>query len=401
MTERLYYTDSYCRGFDACVVRATEHDGLPAAVLDRTAFYPTSGGQPFDRGHVGGVAVRDVVDDGSEVVHVLERPLAPGARVYGAIEWPRRFDHMQQHTGQHVLSAACDRLLANGTVGFHMGADTSTIDLGDEVGRADLERAVDEANQVIWEDRPVTVRFATAEEAAALPLRKEPARDGRLRLVEIEGFDLSACGGTHVARTGAVGLIAVLGLERLRRGTRVTFVCGGRALGAWRQYRDAVQGATRVLSVLPAELPAALERVQAESRALHRAWRSAQASLATHEAARLVDASAEIRGRRVVVHVLDGWDAAGLKAIATALAGTANAAVALVSASSPALIVVARAPDVNVDAAVVLRALIEQYGGRGGGKPDLAQGGGLIGDPLAIADAARRLLGPADARDPG
>jgi alanyl-tRNA synthetase len=402
MTQRIYYRDPYCRRFDAVVTRAFEHDGRPAVTLDRTAFYPTSGGQPFDTGRLDDVAVVETVDldddaeqgdpDKGGVAHVVAGPLVEGTRVSGEIDWPRRFDHMQQHTGQHVLSAAFDRLFDNRTMSFHMGGDVSTIDLQREAAPADVERAVDAANAVIWEDRPVSIRFASAEDAASMPLRKEPGRQGLLRLIEVEGFDLSACGGTHVARTGAIGLVAVLGAERFRGGARVSFVCGGRAVHALRSYRDAVAGSVRSLSVLPVELPAAVERIQAEGKDLRKTIKGLQESLAAHEAARLLSSALETGGVRVAVHVLEGWDAAGLKTIASAMVGSGPAAVALVSASSPAFVVVARSAGVAADAAAVLKQLMARFGGRGGGKPDLAQGGGLTGDPKEIALAARQLL---------
>ena len=389
MTHRIYYTEPYCRTFDAVVTRAFEHEGRPAVTLDRTAFYPTSGGQPFDTGRVGSVTVAETLDGDDGVVHIVSAPMEKGVAVAGEIDWPRRFDHMQQHTGQHVLSAAFDRLFDNRTMSFHMGTDASTIDLAREAAAGDIERAVDEANQVIWEDRPVSIRFVLPTEVEKLALRKEPARGGTLRLIEIDGFDLSACGGTHVARTGSVGIVGVLGTERFRGGARVTFVCGNRAARALRTYRDAVAGSIRALSVLPGELPAAVERALAEAKDLRKSIKSLQESLATHEAARLLAGARDVGGVRVVVDVLDGWDAAGLKAIATAGAAGGNACVVLLSSSS---IVIARAAGVPVDANAVLRQLTDRFGGRGGGKPDLAQCGGLTGPPQEIASAARALL---------
>src|SRR4029078_6114687 len=218
-------------------------------------------------------------------------PLSIGEAVHGEIDWVRRFDHMQQHTGQHVLSAAFDRVLDNRTMSFHMGGEPAPLSLAREVALGEVERCVHEANRVVWEDRPVTIRFATPEEAARLPLRKEPVREGPLRLIEIADFDLSACGGTHVARTGEIGLIAVTAAEKFRGGTRVTFVCGGRALRALRGYRDAVTVTVRSLSVLPHELPAAVEKMQAEGKQARKTIARLQSELAGHEAARLLAAS--------------------------------------------------------------------------------------------------------------
>jgi alanyl-tRNA synthetase len=390
---RIYYTDAYCRAFDAHVVRAFDHEGRPAVVLDRTAFYPTSGGQPFDVGMLGSIAVVDVADVEGEVVHILASPLGEGTAVHGEIDWTRRFDHMQQHTGQHVLSASLAHVCQATTVSFHLGSDTSTIDLGAVVSPADVERAVDEANRVVWEDRAVAVRFASEDEAKALPLRKESARQGELRLVEVPEFDLSACGGTHVSRTGAIGLIAVTATEKFKGGIRLTFVCGGRALRLVRQLRDAVAGSVRVLSVLPQELPAAVERQQADAKALRKTISGLQAALAVHEADRLLAVShAADDGRRVITEIYEDWDAAGLKAIASSLIARDPVAVALVAGGPTVTVVVACAPSLGLDAGAVVRQLTARFGGRGGGRPDMAQAGGLSGHPGEIAAAARTLL---------
>ena len=375
MTHRIYYNDPTCSAFDAVVTRAFVYDGRPAALLDRTAFYPTSGGQPYDTGRLGAADVLETVD--------LEN---------GEIAWGRRFDHMQQHTGQHLLSAAFDRLFENRTMSFHMGGDSSTIDLGDEASPDAIVRAELEANRVVWEDRPVSIRFVSAEEAATLPLRKEPAREGTLRLIDVADFDLSACGGTHVARTGAIGIVAVTGWERFRGGTRLAFVCGGRALRSFRIFRDTVTATIRSLSVLPEELPAAVDRMQAESRELRRSVKTFQEALATHEAARLLGTAPAIAGVRVLVQALDGWDAVGLKAVASAATAGDRVVAALISTVPPIVVVVGRSKAVSVDAQAVLAELVRQFGGRGGGKPDLAQGGGLTGTAEHIAAAARAAI---------
>jgi alanyl-tRNA synthetase len=238
----------------------------------------------------------------------------------------------------------------------------------------------------------VSVRFVPAAEAAALKLRKEPSRAGTLRLIDVADFDLSACGGTHVSRTGAIGLIAVMAWERFRGGTRLTFACGNRALRILRTYRDALSGSIRALSVLPEELPGAIDRMQAESRDLRRTLRTMQEALAGQEAARLVAEAPVVEGVRVVARAVEGWDAAGLKAMAAAAASGGSVAVALLSASSPAVAVVARSRDVKADAQAVLKVLTAEFGGRGGGKPDLAQGGGLDGDVDRMVKAARAAL---------
>ena len=387
MTERLYYHDPYLREFDALVTRALDVDGRPAVLLDRTAFYPTAGGQPFDVGTLGAARVVDVIDsDDEEIVHVLDRRIDEGERVRGVLDWERRFDHMQQHTGQHVLSAAFDALLSARTESFHLGAESATIDLAKVVTVEQIARAESAANAVVWEDRAVSIRFVDAVDAARLPLRKESLRTGTLRLIEVEAFDISACGGTHVSRTGAIGLIAVSGTEKVRGGTRVEFVCGGRALAKFRLAQNAAAGAARTLSVLPAELPAAIDRLQSDLKTASKTIRDLQLRLAEHEAARLA------QNPGAVVEVLEGWGQDGLKAIASAVARRPGAAAVLLSAPAPSAIVIARAPDAAIDAAGVLKKLIERFGGKGGGRSDLAQGGGLLGDPAEIAAAARESL---------
>ena len=294
MTERLYYTDPYLTEFDALVIDVSNVAGRTGVVLDRTAFYPTSGGQPFDTGTIGGARVVDVVDgDDGAIVHVVEGEAAGtrGSRlrarryggqaglglVSGRVDWARRFDHMQQHTGQHVLSAAIDRVCGVRTESFHLGADTATIDLARELTTAEIAASEDAANEVVWADRPVTIKFADAAEAAALNLRKESIRTGTLRIIDIDGFDVSACGGTHVRRTGAIGVIAISGWERLRGGTRLEFKCGGRALRAHRTLRDTVRDSSGLLSIAPGELPQAIERLQGEGKELRRRLKDAGA----------------------------------------------------------------------------------------------------------------------------
>ena len=377
MTQRLYYTDAYQTTFDATVVDSVADDRGHAVVLDRTAFYPTSGGQPFDVGSLGDATVIDVLDSEDRgIVHLVDRPLQIGEAIKGQVDWQRRFDHMQQHTGQHVLSAAYDRLFNIRTESFHLGAESSTIDLAREVSPAQIRAAEDEANRIVWEDRPVNVKVVSGEDAKALPLRKESLRSGPLRLIEVEDFDLSACGGTHVARTGAIGVIATGAWEKFRGGSRVEFLCGGRVLARFRQWRDALSATTRHLSVQPAELPGAVEKLQAEAKALQKTIRAQQEQLAVHEARALV-ARAERASdvRLVLVEALEGWDAAGLKALAAAATAIEpQLAVALFSTSQPTLAVVSAGATANVDAAAVLKTLIASGGGKGGGKRELAQG---------------------------
>jgi alanyl-tRNA synthetase len=394
---RLYYTDSLRLEFDArvqaCEPAPPSHPGAWAVRLDDTAFYPTTGGQPFDTGRLGDARVTDVFEDeAGEVVHVVDRPLEVGSVVAGLVDAPRRRDHRQQHSGQHVLSAAFVRTAKAATVSFHLGAATSTIDLAREVTPAEIAAAEDAANAVVQEHRPVTIRFVSAEDAAALPLRKEPKRAGELRLIDIADWDLSACGGTHVAHTGEIGPIAIRGWERFKGGSRLEFVCGGRTLGAFRELRDTVTASSRLLSALPDELPAAIGRLQEEARDLRRAQRDAQAELAGFRAAALAGGAESIGGLRVVLAAIPGADGGALKALASAIAAQPGLVAVLVADARPALAVVARSADVTVDAAAIFKALATRFGGKGGGRPDLAQGGGLDAAAAEILAAARLHL---------
>jgi alanyl-tRNA synthetase len=395
MKQPLYYTDARCIEFDAVVTRAAEVNGRPAVVLDGTAFYPTSGGQPHDTGTLGDACVVEVLEDESgDILHVLDHALPALAKVRGRVDWDRRFDHMQQHTGQHILSAAFDRQLAARTVGFHLGALVSTVDLSIPLLADAIAAAEAEANEIVWEDRAVSIRFVSPADAATLPLRKEPDRAGVLRVIDVDGYDLSACGGTHVARTGSVGTIVVLSAERLRGGTRVEFVCGGRAVRALHGYRDAVMGCIRHVSVAPDELPSAIERLQAESKDQRKLARALQERLAGYEASALA-ARAEVAGQvRRVVEAVEGQDQNGLKAMALAICSAPGFEVALFSPSSPHVAVIARSRDGSLDAGAAVRALLGRFGGRGGGKADLAQAGGLTGDLADVLSAARETLGP-------
>jgi alanyl-tRNA synthetase len=392
MTARLYYREPQLRAFDATVVACDRREDRFAVALDSTAFYPTSGGQPFDTGRLGEATVLDVVEaEDGRVLHVVDRPLAAGARVHGEIDWTRRLDHMQQHTGQHVLSAAFDRVHGVRTVSFHLGADDSTIDLAREVTAGEIDRAEAEANRIVWENRPVTVRFVDEAEAARLPLRKEPVRSGELRLVEVADFDLSACGGTHVPATGVIGLIAVAGWERFKGGTRLTFVCGGRALRSHGRLRDVVTAATRLLSVSAADLAATIERLQAGERESARELRRLREDLARYQAAGYRDGAETIGGLRGVLSHEPGRDAASLKALATAVVSEPGLVAVLVGDGRPAPVVVARSADAPVDAVALIQALAGQFGGRGGGRPELAQGG-VAADAAAIVAHARIWL---------
>jgi alanyl-tRNA synthetase len=376
VTERLYFADSLLTEFEATVVACAPAGNDFEVVLDRTAFYPSSGGQPFDTGTIGGARVIDVRDDDAGVIHHrVDTPFRIGEHAHGKVDWPRRLDHMQQHTGQHVLSAAFDRLFNVRTTSFHLGAETSTIDLAREVTPKEIVLAEAEANRVVWDARPVVVRYVTAEEAAALPLRKEPVKTGTLRLVEVTGFDLSACGGTHVPQTGLIGGIGVAGWERFKGATRLTFVCGARLLESHGNLRDAVASASRALSTGAADLAAAIERLLAEQKSSMREIRRLQEEVAIGRAASLRASAVAIGSFRVVFLHEPSADAAALKPLASAIVSEPGFAAVLTGGGQPTPAVVARSSDVKVDVGAWMKRAAAELGGRGGGRSELAQGG--------------------------
>jgi alanyl-tRNA synthetase len=352
-------------------------------ILDRTAFYPTSGGQPSDRGHLSGVPVlgAEVREPDGAVVHILAAPL-PDDEVTGEIDWPRRFDHMQQHTGQHLLSAACEQLLDADTVSFHLGAEVSTIDLNvPRLSRQALEEVEDRVNGVIWEDRPVRAYFVRPEDVATLPLRRPPQVEGPIRLVEVAGdeggrpFDLNPCGGTHVARTGEIGLLKVLRLDYRGQETRVEFVCGGRALRDYRLKNGVLQNLAAMLTVGYWELPEAVGRLQEEAKAARREARSLRERLVEVEAARLAETAVSVGPLRVARAVEENWDPADLRALAQKVAAHPGTVALVASVGGERVhLCVACAEGVPADATALLRAIAEPLGGKGGGQARFAQG---------------------------
>ena len=378
MTERLYYHDPYLREFDATLLDTVSYDGQTALVLDRTAFYPTSGGQPHDVGSFHDVRVLDVIDiDDDRILHVVDRAPSTTA-LHGTIDWTRRFDH----------------LCGVPTESFHLGTEYSTIDLARDVTAGEIAGAEEEANRIVWENRPVAIRFASAEDAASLGLRKESRREGTLRLIDVEGFDRSACGGTHVSRTGAIGVIAVSSTERFKGGSRITFLCGGRALHGFRSLRDVVAASVRVLSVMPSELPAAIERLQSDAKEQRRQLKDSQERLAAHEADALADAAASFGSLKLVTAGLPGWDVAGIKTIASRIVERPAHVAVLLSEPAPSSIVIARSAGLALDSGAILKALIAKHGGKGGGRAELAQGGGITAPAADVLQSARELLKP-------
>jgi len=387
MTNRLYYTDAYRTTFSASVVDRSD-DGL-RIYLDETAFYPTSGGQPHDRGLLGSMTVVDVVDEEDRIAHVLSLPLdAARTRLDGLIDWNRRFDHMQQHTGQHLLSAVFEDLFGAKTLSVHFGPDYSTLDVDAEsISRTQLVAGGERANAIVAEGRPVSVTFE--DSAAASGLRKAPDRAGTLRIVSIAGIDRSACGGTHVRSTSEIGTVLLRSVEKVRKSTRIEFVCGLRAV---RRARKDFESLAAIGASLSASLDDAAGLVAAQSERLKEgdnARKKLEKDLAVFRARERYDAAtADASGVRTIV-VRDAGSIDELRALAQA--SFALPKVVVVGAlNSPPSVLVAASEDSGVDAGKILKERLAAAGGRGGGSPRLAQGS--VPDLAAVESVVASLV---------
>lgn len=399
MTERLYYHDSFLREFDAQVISCEQEGDRWKVVLDRTAFYPTSGGQPHDLGNLGGIAVLEVVDNAAEpeikkVVHYTSTAVPVGA-IHGEIDWARRIDHMQQHTGQHLLSAAFIELFQFHTVSFHLGREVSTVDLdAPSIVPRHLEEAERRTNEIILDDRVVSVRFGTAEELAEAGIRKKVEREGVLRAIEVEGFDRQPCGGTHLARTGQAGLLLIRKAERRKDAWRVEFVCAFRALAAARgDFATLTQAASLLSCGLP-DVPAGIAKMTEERKSLHGATKRLEERLAEHEARALLAASVPYEPSNVCIVSAALEDATpGYLVLLAARLAKESRVVALVTSHSSGHVVFAQSPGLPGNMGTLLRDTLKEFGGKGGGPKDFAQGSVADAKSVgALLSRAKELL---------
>lgn len=401
-TEKLYFTDSDLLEFPATILEVQAMEQAHHIILDRTAFYPTGGGQPNDTGLLDGSRVVDVFEDDAGIIHhVVEQTggLAAGQTVQGRIDRARRLDHLQQHSGQHILSQAFVQACGAETRSFHLGSRTSTIDIELNAPTNDHLRAAEEiANAIVFEDRPMRVHLVNEEEARQLPLRKEAAVEGTIRVIEIADFDWSPCGGTHAKRSGQIGLIAIKSYERAKKMTRVEFVCGHRALD---EYRTAHQTALATAQLFSAERDSAPElvgRSLQENKALKKRVRELLEVAVAVEASQMLQSAMPAGEFKLVRAVFDGRDLEEVRLLAAKIT-QAEPAVALLGAkeASAARLIFARSASLNQNMGQLLAEACQLLGGRGGGRPELAQGGGPDAARLeeAIHFAAERLLSDA------
>ncbi len=403
-TERLYYDQSYLAEFEARVVSSNTCPEGYRVKLDRCAFYPTSGGQPNDLGFIGDARVLDVVEEEDDIVCVVDREPAPGAGaaekpgpggrtgtgpgelpvVKCRVDWERRFDLMQQHTGQHILSAAFEKLLDADTVGFHLTEHNLTVDLNiPALSPADASRVEALANRIVFDDRPVTAVYPTQVELARMPLRKPPTRAEGIRIIVVGDFDYSPCGGTHVSTTGQVGIIKVTGSEKTRAGVRVAFFCGSRAVADYGVKNEVTARLGSMLSVPLEDIEAATRRLLDQSSQQFKRLEVLTRELLVHEAASLA------AGGPVVAKHFDARDPGELRLLAGFIAASGGKVAVLGSSAPSPQVIVARSDDVTVDARQLIEVAKAVLGGRGGGNPKQAQAGGP--DPAAVGPAVEAV----------
>jgi alanyl-tRNA synthetase len=393
-----YYRDAYITAFDARVVERIPLGDRLGVVLNHSYFYPTSGGQPNDTGTMNGVKVIDVSlrEEDDSILHVLESEIKVD-RVQCEIDWCRRFDHMQQHSGQHILSAAFEQLLDADTIGFHLGSDSSTIDLNIDGLTVEELAAVEEmANDVVVSNRPVTAMIMSPDRVRDMALRKPPAVSGPVRIVSIQDFDLSACGGTHVKQAGEIGVIKITRLESRGSELRVEFLCGRRALVDYRAKNALIMRIANSFTTSYHEIESAVDRLREETRTLRSELRRIRTQLLDYEADDLYDRAEQYADLRVVQAAFVDRDREDLSWLARNLAERPNVVVLFGLAGAKCHLLFSRAPNVDRDMVPLLKsALAVLNSTAGGGRPQIAQGGGPAADKARVNQAlsvARELL---------
>ncbi len=398
-TERLYYDDSYTTSFTARIIDRIDHEGVIAVALDRTYFYPTGGGQPNDTGMINDIPVLDVFSRDERVYHVLAEPIE-GDTVNAQVDWARRFDHMQQHTGQHILSQAFMQAADANTVGFHLSSDSLTVDLDklniDSYTLIDVEEL---ANRIVWENHPITTTIIDPADAEkfGVRMRKMPEQmtTAGLRVVSIGEFDVTACGGTHVSGSGSVGIIKIMRADKKGDKLRIEFVCGGRALREFRERSAIVNRLAADLTCGYSEIPDTVGRLREDVQAVGRSLKAATQQLIGYEAQALIAETQPQGGRRVIARVFENRPIDEVRYLASALIATPGTIALLGASGEKAQLIFARSADLSNDMNGTLKLALQSFGGRGGGQPSMAQGGGVSASAEQIRgalDAAQTAL---------
>ena len=382
MAKRLYYQDSYLKEFKGKVIKKIKIDNQPAVVLDETAFYPTSGGQPYDKGFIQDVPVVEVVEEDDEIIHILKEELKEkiNSEVVGKIDWKRRFDHMQQHLGQHILSGALMEIWGAETVSFHLGEEVCTLDIAKEkLSEEEAKEAEECTNKIIFENRPVKCYFVEGEEELKrLNLRKVPEKKGKIRIIEVEDFDLSACGGTHCRATGEVGLIKITKWEKRGEKTRLEFICGRRA---WKDYfwkNELIKNISNQLTIKDSELGEALDRMLEERKKIGKELKEYKEKLQKYEAKRLIDESS-LRDNRIKIinKVFEEENFQEVRELVQKIINLDESVVVLFGVKKGgAKILFACSRALKYDMNGLTREAAKFIEGQGGGAPNFAQAGG-------------------------
>ena len=382
MTERLYYEDSYLKEFKAKILKKVKIDNQPAVILDRSAFYPTSGGQPYDIGVIQDVPVVEVVEDRDEVIHILKKELKEkiNSEVVGKIDWERRFDHMQQHLGQHILSGALMKLWSVETVSFHLGEEVCTLDIAKEkLTEEEAKKAEECANEIIFDNRPVKCYFMEGEEdLKRLNLRKVPEKTGKIRIIEVEDFDLSACGGTHCRATGKVGMIKITKWEKRGKKIRLEFICGRRV---WKDYfwkNEAIKNISNKLTIKDSELGEAIDRMFEERKEIRKELKEFKEKLQDYEARNLINRSSLGDDRiKIINKVFEEDNFQEVRELVQKIINLDESVVVLFGVKSEgAKILFACSRALKYDMNGLTRKAAKFIEGQGGGAPNFAQAGG-------------------------
>lgn len=381
-THRLYYEDPYRVEFEAEIVERLVSENKPALVLDQTCFYPESGGQPSDQGTIEGVVVIKIVEEGEKIIHVLEREVT-AQRIKGKIDWTARFDHMQQHSGQHILSQAFYEILKGETLSFHLGAGSSTVEIGIvKIGEEELGRVEKRANAIIFEDRAIKTTSIDQEKIGEIPLRKPPKKEGLIRVVEVDGFDYSACGGTHCRRTGEIGLIKITKWERIRNNLRFEFVCGWRALADFTLKNGIVRRLTGQFSVKEGDVPASVGKLAEDLKAARKLAKKSEEKLASFEAQEFMSRAEG----KIIKQVFTEKTPDGAKFLALCIVKQGDFIV-LFAAKSEARshLILAASENLKIDMRWLVPIISPDINGKGGGSPVFVE---IAGDPGADLYAA-------------
>ena len=390
VTRRLYFDDAYQKEFDAAVVENLNFEGKRAVVLDQTCFYPESGGQPADKGTMDGVKVIHVLEDGEKIIHLLDKEIA-ASRIRGSIDWQRRFDHMQQHSGQHILSQCFIELLDGETLSFHLGEAASTLEIGlREISESDAERVESRANEIIFEDREIKTYSIPDDKISAIPLRRPPKKEGLVRIVEVSRFDYSACGGTHCRRTGEVGLLKINKWAKLRGNIRFEFVCGRRALQDYSWKNRALVATGLKLSVHERDISVSVEKMVQEVKQAKKRMRKLGEQLAVYEAREIIQKATG----RIIKEIWTDKTAEEGKLLALNIIRAGEFAVLFgVRGEENDRLIFASSEKLPLDVRELMPVVFSLVAGKGGGSPSLVE---IVvekkGDLDAVLAAAAKRL---------